>query len=166
MEKHCSKGTFAQYNDRPSFGLINSINAFPIDKVHSFYWYDENANTAVDEEDTYGLFPDDYFMYEENSYKQKISDNLTSPEVKEIFVGFHHQILPGLSFKANGFIKEWSNLIGQVYIDRMTGQTWSLPGQGGENLWIPFQTVIPGINGSGSTPMTIYFPSSPRPSPL
>jgi hypothetical protein len=92
-----------------------------------------------------------------------VSDDLTPPSLQEFVVGFHQQILPGLSFKANGYLKEWSNLIGRVYIDRTTGQSWSLPGQEGSNLWIPFQTVIPGIDGAGDTPMTVYFPSSGSP---
>ncbi|MFH1944264.1 MAG: TonB-dependent receptor [Acidobacteriota bacterium] len=157
------KGNFARYRDKPSFGLINSLNAFPVDKIHSFYWYDENANTTVDADDSFALFPDDYYMYEENFYKKRVADDLTPPSLQEIFVGFHQQILPDLTFKANGFIKEWSNLIGQVYIDRTTGQSWSLPGQGGNSLWIPFSTVVPGINGSGDTPMTVYFPSAGSP---
>ena len=157
------KGSFARYREYPSLQLLNSLNILDIDRAYNFYWYDDNGDTHVDLEDSFGLFPDDYELYTEDYYKQRLDPDLSAPYSDEITVSLQHELTTDLTLSVTGIQKEMKNIIENVLADRVSGQYWYTTGHDTEGWWIPFSTVVPGGQDIPDTPVTVYFPSKDAP---
>ncbi|MFC2157688.1 carboxypeptidase regulatory-like domain-containing protein [Acidobacteriota bacterium] len=157
------KGSYARYRESPSLELLNSLNILDIENTYQFYWYDDNMNREVDPDDTYGLFPDDYRLFTEDKFKERVNTKLSAPYTTEISFSINHELTTDLTFSLTGIQKEMKNIIGNVRMDLDTGQYWYTTDHDTEGWWIPFSTIVPGGDGFTDTPVTVYYPSTDAP---
>ncbi len=157
------KGT---YSRRPEeLGLGYAYELTPIDhrRLHSFFWYDEDGNGLASTGDTFFRSSDDYRVYLSEFYKQAVDPELTSPLIEEWTAGMEQEIAKDLTLSLRYVSRTHSNLVGNVLHDPSTGAPWSRIADSPEGWWIPFSTVVPGVDGYPDVPVTVHFRSATAP---
>ena len=158
------KASFSRYTDYLALDYILALNPFYARRSHQFYWFDEDRDEEVDENDTYTLFPEDYRFYNEEYYKKTIAPDLKSPYTDEFTVGFHYEAFQDFSFRINYIHKTKENIFENVLYDPDSDKDWYAVDQDAENWWIPFETIVPGVDEYPDTPVTVYYWSNDAPS--
>lgn len=169
------KTSFARYTHPMMLDYVASASLFNPTRSHSFYWYDENTNGIPDtpdtdgvldgNEDTYALYPEDYTPYTSEFYKQRIAPDTRSPYTNELTVGFDQEIFSDFSIRLTYIYKSTKNIFESVLYSPELDKDWYTLQQDTEGWWMPFSTIIPGIDDYPSTTLTVYFPSENAPLP-
>ncbi len=157
------KGSFARYTEIPSLQLLDSLNPIVIERTHDYYWYDEDMNGEVGTEDTFTLFPDDYRIYSETAYGNRLAGDLSTPYTNELTISLQQEILKDFSLKVTLIRKDKKNIINNVLMDQDSGQYWYTNKLDTQNWWVPFETIVPAAGEYPETPVTVYFPSNSSP---
>jgi hypothetical protein len=158
-----AKASFAQYPEYLGLGYSQLLLPIQLERYHQFYWYDENEDVLMDEEDTYVMFPEDYRIYQEEFYQKRIDPGLKSPTTDEWTVGVEQEIRRGFFFSLRYISKTQKNIIGDVLYDPDTESPWYSEDGAQPGWWIPFQTTIPAVDAYPETPVTVYYPSLDAP---
>jgi hypothetical protein len=157
---------YSRYREQPMLDYATSISPFGPTQSHSFYWYDENLDEVVDEDDTFIPFPEDYRLYDSETSKSRVASDLTSPYTNEITIGFDQHLFSDLSVRLTYTSKIKKNVYENVLYSPDFEADWYTKEQDTEGWWVPFQTIIPEIDNYGDTSVTVYFPSTDAPLPF
>jgi len=161
--KSLFKVSYSRYTEQAMLEYAVSLSQFGPSSSHSFYWYDENMDAAVDEDDTFIPYPEDYRFYNPNFNKSRIDSDIISPRTNEITIGLHQEIFADFSVRLTYISKDKKDIYENVLYNPDLEKDWYTTEQDTEGLWIPFQTIIPGIDGYKDKSITVYFPSPDAP---
>lgn len=161
--KSLFKVSYSRYTEQAMLEYAASLSPFGPSSSHSFYWYDENMDAAVDEDDTFIPYPEDYRFYHPDFTKSRIDSDITSPGTNEITIGLHQEIFADFSVRLTYISKDKKNIYENVLYNPDLEKDWYTTEQDTEGLWIPFQTIIPGIDEYKDKSITVYFPSPDAP---
>lgn len=156
----------SSYSRRPEeMGLGYAYELTPIDhrRLHSFYWYDEDGNGLASTGDTFFSFPEDYRVYRPEFYRQAVDPDLTPPLIEEWTAGLEQEIARDFTLSLRYVSRTHTNLVGNVLYDPSTGAPWSRIADSPEGWWVPFSTVVPGIDGYPDVPVTVHYRSATAP---
>jgi hypothetical protein len=92
-----------------------------------------------------------------------VASNLKSPFTDEFTFGLSQEVLKDLSFRATYIYKAKGNIVEDVLYDFAGAKDWYTTSKDTENWWIPFQTIIPAMDGYPQTEVTAYFRSNSAP---
>lgn len=157
------KASFSRYSEYLNLGTIQEMAPFPPTRSHSFEWYDEDGNGKVDPTDTYALFPDEYRIYKESYFKQRVSPDAKAPYTNELTVGLHQETLKDLTVSLEYIVKNQTNILENVLYDPDSGIEWYSADGPSQGWWVPFKTIVPAAGDYPGTPVTVYFRSDSAP---
>jgi hypothetical protein len=157
------KASLARYPESLRLGYSEMLLPLDKNRVHQFYWYDENGDAAVDEEDTFAAVPEDYRIYQQELYESRIDPSLRPPTTDEWTAGLEQEIGRGFTFAARAIFKTQKNIVGRVLYDPDTGTPSYTPEGAAADWWVPFATTVPAAEGYPETPVTVYFPAEDAP---
>jgi hypothetical protein len=120
-------------------------------------------DAAVDENDTFIPYPEDYRFYNPAFSQSRIDSDITSPSTNEFTIGLHQEIVKDLSVSLTYISKDKKNIYENVLYSPDLGKDWYTTDQDTEELWIPFQTIVPGTDEYDDKSVTAYFPSQDAP---
>jgi len=155
------KASFSRYAEYLMLDYLSPLSPIFAKRLHQFYWFDENMDGKVDTEDTYALYPEDYRLYFEDYYKKQIAPDIKPPWKKELTIGLDHEVFQDFSLRINYLFKTQGNILENVPYDLDQNKDWYT--KDNENWWIPFQTIVPGVDDYPATPVTVYFRSNSAP---
>ncbi len=155
--------SFSRYAEQTMLDYAVHLSPFKPSRAHSFYWYDENMDAAVDENDTFISFPEDYRYYNSEISKSRIASGSTAPHTNEFTIGLHQELLADFSVRLTYISKTKKDIYEDVLYSPDLDKEWYTTEQDTEEWWIPFQTIIPETEDYGNTPVTVYFPSPDAP---
>jgi len=161
--KSVLKASFSRYSEYLNLGYIQEMAPFSPTRSHSFDWYDENGNGTVDTTDTYTIFPDDYLIYQESYFKQRISPDAKAPNTNELTVGLHQEISKDLTVSLEYIAKNKTNILENVLYDPNSGVEWYSADSLSRSWWVPFKTIVPAAGNYEETPLTVFFRSDSAP---
>ncbi|MFC2169989.1 TonB-dependent receptor domain-containing protein [Acidobacteriota bacterium] len=157
------KASFSRYKEYMMLQYTSPLHPFSTDRSHSFFWYDENMDGQVDEQDTYVLFPEDYRFYDEEFYKKKINPEIKSPHTNEYSIGLQQKLLHNFSVRVSYIYKDKNRILENVLYDPVQDKEWYTTDNDTEGWWIPFNTIIPQSDDFQATPVSLYFRSKNAP---
>ncbi len=157
------KASFSRYAEQTMLDYAQYLSPFGPTRSHSFFWYDENMNASVDEEDTFVPYPEDYRIYQTNLSKNRVASDISAPHTSEFAIGIHQEIFSDFSFHLTYISKIKKDIYENVLYNPDSDKTWYTIDQDTEGWWAPFQTIVPGIDNTEGTPVTVYFPSTNAP---
>jgi len=157
------KASYARYTEYLMLQYLYPLNPLYPGRFHQFYWYDENMDGNVDLDDTFALFPEDYSLYTEEYYKKRVAPDIKSPYLDEFTIGVQHELFKDFSVQINGIYKVKRNILENVRYDPRLDKDWYTIEEDTEGWWIPFNTVVPGVDDYPDTPVTVYFWSEDAP---
>jgi hypothetical protein len=161
--KSLFKVSYFRYAEETTLNNAVNLSPFGPTRSHSFYWYDENMDAAVDENDTFIPYPEDYRFYDSAFAKSRIVSDTTAPQTNAITVGLHTEIFPDFSVGLTYISKKKKNIYENVLFSLDLEKDWYSIKQDTEGWWIPFETIIPGNEDYDDTSVTVYFPSADAP---
>jgi len=161
--KSLFKVSYSRYTEQTMLEYAVSLSPFGVSSSHPFYWYDENMDATVDENDTFIPYPEDYRFYNPDFSKSRIDSNITAPSTNEITIGLHQEIFSNFSVNLTYISKDKKNIYENVLYSPDLEKDWYTTEQDTEGLWIPFQTIIPGNDEYKDKSVTVYFPSLDAP---
>jgi hypothetical protein len=157
------KAHYARYHELHRIQNLIPINPLYFARSHNFYWYDENMDGMVDDNDSYAPFPEDFRLYGNETYTQVLDEGIQSPYVDEYTLGLQGEIFRDLSLRVNYILKNKKNIIENVLYSPDLGVPWYTVDIAPESWWIPFYTTVPGTGDYEPAPVTVYFPSKEAP---
>jgi hypothetical protein len=155
--------SYSRYTEQAMLDYTTSLSPFGPTSYHSFYWYDENMDASVDEDDTFVPYPEDYRLYDPDISQSRIASEITSPHTNEITIGLHQQIFSDFSVRLSYISKIKKDVYENVLYSPDFEGDWYTTELDTEGWWMPFQTIIPENDDYEDTPVTIYFPSMDAP---
>jgi hypothetical protein len=157
------KGSFSRLPEE--LGLGYSVNLDPVSaaRVHNFTWYDENGDGLVDTNDSYVMFPENYGLYNADSYKARVDPGLSAPMTNEWTAGFEHEITRDFSLAARYIARSQQGIIADVMYDPATGTPWYNAQGSPQGWWVPFTTTVPTAGSYPDTGVIVYFRSASAP---
>jgi hypothetical protein len=162
--KTALKANFSRYPELLSLQYAFPLSPYFPTRYHRFTWYDENLDGQVDANDTYALYPEDYRLYIASYYRKRIDSNLEPPYTNEYTVSIQQEIFKDASVSLSYISRAKKNIIENVLYAPDQNQDWYLYDQSTQGWWIPFSTIVPGIDNYPDTPVTAYFWSNTAPS--
>jgi hypothetical protein len=157
------KASYARYTEYLMLQYVYPLNPFYPGRLHQFFWYDENMDGNVDIEDSYDLFPEDYSLYLEESYKKRIDPDIKSPYLDEFTIGLQQELFKDFCIRINGIYKVKRNIIENVRYAPALDKDWYAIEEDTEGWWIPFNTVVPAVDDYPDTRVEVYFWSKDAP---
>ena len=151
------KASYSRYTEYLMLQYLYPLNPFYPGRSHQFYWYDENEDEHVDLDDTFVLFPEDFGLYIKEYYEKRIAPDIKSPYLDEFTLGLQHEFFKDFSVRINGIYKIKRNIIENVRYDPNLDKDWYTIEADTEGWWIPFSTIVPGVDDYPDTPVTVYF---------
>jgi hypothetical protein len=161
--KSLFKASYSRYTEQLMLDYAFDLNPFRPASMHSFYWYDENMDATVDDGDAFVPYPEDYRLYDPEFIQYRIDPDTTSPHTNEITIGLHQEILADFSVQLTYITKNKKDIYENVLYSPDLEMDWYTTELDTEGWWVPFQTIIPGIDSYKDQPVTVYFPSSDAP---
>ncbi len=161
--KSIFKASYSRYTEYLILDYLLDLNPFYARRSHQFFWFDEDGDEEVDENDTYTLYPEDYPLYEEEYYKKRIAPDIKAPYTDEITIGLDQEVFQDFSFRINYIYKTKKNIFENVLYDPDLDEDWYTIDQDTENWWIPFETTVPGVDDYADTEVTAYYWSNNAP---
>jgi len=161
--KSLFKASYSRYAEQTMLDYATSLSPFGPTRYLSFYWYDENMDANVDENDTFVPYPEDYRYFNPDMTQNRIASDIASPLTNEIMIGLDQEIFTDLSVRLTYISKSKKNIYEDVLYSPDLEADWYTTELDTEGWWMPFQTVIPGIDGYKDTSVTVYFPSMNAP---
>lgn len=156
------RGSFSRVPEALGLGYMAQLDPISADRIHDFYWYDENGNGKVDVADTYVAFPDNYAIYT-GLYTQRIQPKLRAPNMDEWTAGLEHELLTDFTLSARYISRSEKGVIGDVMYDPESAQTWYTAQGSPAGWWVPFTTTVPATDTTPETPVTLYLHSTTAP---
>ncbi|MDD8030903.1 MAG: carboxypeptidase-like regulatory domain-containing protein [Acidobacteriota bacterium] len=156
------KGSFNRYHDNLSLSYLMNLSPGWPTGYHLFYWYDENEDTAVDIDDTFRPFPEDYRIHQNDYFRQRVNPELKSPLTTEWTATFEQQLTEDFTLSLSYLFRKRNRIIEDVLYDPDNELEWYQAETPGD-FWIPFSTIVPGGTGYDQVPVTVYFPSTSSP---
>lgn len=157
------KASYSRYTEQTMLDYAVYLSPFGPARSHSFYWYDENLDETVDENDTFVPYPEDYRIYLADIAKKQIVSDSAPPHTNEFTFGLQQELLEDFSVRLTYIAKDKKDIYENVLYSPDLDQSWYTTDVDTEGWWIPFQTIIPGTEDYDSTPVTVYFPSPEAP---
>lgn len=157
------KAHYARYHELHRIQNLIPLNPLYFARSHNFYWYDENMDGTVDENDSYAPFPEDFRLYANEVYTQALDKEIRSPYVDEYTLGLQGEIFRDLSLRVNYILKQKDDIIDNVLYSPDLDAPWYSVDNAPESWWVPFNTTVPGSGEYEATPVTVYFPSKEAP---
>ena len=161
--KSLFKTSYARYTEPILLDYLLDLNPLNPSRSHQFIWFDEDMNGEVDDNDTYVLYPEDYRIYNPDYYDKKIESGIQSPYTDEFTAGIHQEIFNNFSVRVSYIHKIKKNILANVLYDPDLNKDWYTLDQDTENWWIPFETIVPGVDDYPDTPVSTYFWSNNAP---
>jgi hypothetical protein len=161
--KSLFKVSYSRYAEQTMLEYAISLSPFGLSQSHSFYWYDENMDAAVDEDDLFIPYPEDYRIYNPDFTKSRIGQDVKSPHTNEIMFGLDQEIFDDFSVRLTYIAKDKKDIYENVFYSPDMEQDWYTTKLDVEGWWIPFQTIIPGTDAYDEKSVTVYFPSPDAP---
>lgn len=155
--KSILKASFSRYREYLMLDYITNLIPLTASSSHQFYWFDEDSNQEVDETDTFILYPQDYRLYQGDFRDKMIASETKSPYTDEIAVGLHLEPFRDFSFRVNYIHKKKADILENVLYDPDSDRDWYTTDQDTENWWLPFETIVPGVDNYVDTPVTVYY---------
>ena len=161
--KHLFKASFSRYTEYLMLDYLRALNPFYARRSHQFNWFDENMDGIVDVDDTYTLYPEDLRSYSEEDYKKRIAPDIKPPYTDEFTIGLHQELFKDFSIRINYIHKTKRNIIENVLYDPDSDKDWYTIAQDTQGWWIPFETIVPGVDDFPDTQVSAYYRSSNTP---
>lgn len=161
--KSLFKASYSRYTEQTMLDYAVYFSPCRQTRSHSFYWYDENMDETVDENDTFVPFPEDYRIYLADIAKNQIVSGSVPPHTDEFTFGLRQELLSNFSVRLTYISKDKKDIYENVLYNPDLDQSWYTIEADTEGWWIPFQTIIPETEDYEDTPVTVYFPSSEAP---
>ena len=161
--KYVFKASFSRYTEYLMLDYLRPLNPFYALRSHQFYWFDENMDGVVDVDDTYTLYPEDLRSYSEEDYKKRVAPDTKSPYTDEFTIGLHQELFKDFSIRINYIYKTKRNIIENVLYDPDSDKDWYTIDQDTQGWWIPFETIVPEVDGFPDTQVSAYYRSANTP---
>ncbi|HVP89650.1 MAG TPA: carboxypeptidase regulatory-like domain-containing protein [Terriglobales bacterium] len=156
------RGSFSRVPEALGLGYMAQLDPISADRIHDFYWYDENGNGKVDAADTYVAFPDNYKIYT-GLYTRRIQPKLRPPDMDEWTAGLEHELLADFTLSARYISRSEKGVIGDVMYDPDSAQAWYTAQSSPAGWWVPFTTTVPATDTTPETSVTVYLRSTTAP---
>ncbi len=161
--KSLFKASFSRYTEPLMLDYLTDLNPLNPYRSHQFIWFDENMNDEVDSTDTYVPFPEDYRIYLQDYSRQRVAPGILAPYTDEFTVGIHQEIIHDFSFRVSYIQKTKKNILANVLYDPDLDRDWYTTTQDTQNWWIPFETIVPGVDDYPDSRLTVYYRSNDAP---
>jgi len=156
------RASYAQIPEDLGLAYLKQLDPISPDRVHDFYWYDENGDGKVDEGDTFVALPFNYNIYSP-IYTKRVDPGLRAPVTDEWTAGLDHELLTDFTLSARYIDRSEKGGIGDVMYDPGTGQAWYSAQNSPAGWWVPFTTTVPASDVYPAKTVTVYFPSTSAP---
>ncbi len=157
------KASYSRYTEPMILEYAASVSPFTPTRSHSFYWYDENMDGEVDENDSFALFPEDYRLYTGELSRGRAAPDTKAPYTNEYTIGLVQEIFSDFSVRLTYIHRNKKDIFESVLYDPDLDLEWYTVEQDTEGWWTPFNTIVPGADEYESEPVTVYFPSVDAP---
>jgi len=161
--KSLFKASFSRYTEPLMLDYLTDLNPIDPYRSHQFFWFDENMNDEVDFTDTYVPFPEDYRVYLEDYSRERVAPGIRAPYTDEFTVGIHQEIFRDFSFRLSYIQKTKKNILANVLYDPDLDRDWYTATQDTQNWWLPFETIVPGVDDYPDIRLTVYYRSNDAP---
>lgn len=156
------RGSYAKLSEDLGLGYIRDLDPVALDRVHQFYWYDENGDGKVDTNDVYQALPENYSIYS-TLYTLRVDPGLKAPMTEEWTAGLDHEIVRDFSLAVRYISRIQKGAIGDVLYDPGLEKTYYSLADSPEGWWVPFTTTVPATDAFPATDVTIYLQSTTSP---
>ena len=157
------KASYARLPEDLGLGYSQDLAQVSPWNSHDFFWFDEDADGIVDPDDTYILQSYDFRVYKSEFFRQAVDPGLKAPVIEEWTAGVEQEVFRDFTLSARYISRRHTNIIGNVLYDPSTMVRWSSVDEAPEGWWVPFSTVVPGVDGYADVPVTLYLRSSTAP---
>lgn len=157
------KGSWARLPEYLALGYSEDLAPLDPRASHGFLWFDEDGDGEVDGADSFSLMPFDFRVYKSEFYRQAVDPDLSAPVIEEWSAGAEQQLAADFTLSARYVDRRHSNIVGNVLYDPSTEVRWMRLDESPEGWWVPFETVVPGVDGAPDVAATVYFPSATAP---
>jgi hypothetical protein len=161
--KSLFKASFSRYTEPLMLSYLTDLDPLNPYRSHQLIWFDENMNDEVDLTDTYVPYPEDYRIYLEDYSRNRVAPGIRAPYTDEFTVGICQEIFRDFSFRVSYIHKTKKNILANVLYDPDLDRDWYTTTQDTQNWWIPFETIVPGIDDYPDSHLTVYYRSNDAP---
>jgi len=154
--KTALKGSFARYTEYMMLQYFSVLHPF-YPRSFWFQTVDVNGNGWPDESDIYYHYGTTPRVMDPEYAKSKLDPDTSSPLSDEYLIGIQHELFKDFSLGINFIYKYKHNIAEDVLYDPETGKKWYTYEKAPE-WWVPYTTVVPGIDIYDDTEVTIYLP--------
>jgi hypothetical protein len=156
------KASYSRYTEPLRLDYLTELNPLNPYRSHQFIWFDENMNDEVDSNDTYVPYPEDYRIYLDDYSRERVAPGIRAPYTDEFTVGFYQEIFRDFSLGVSYIHKTKKNILANVLYDPDQDREW-YRAQDTQNWWIPFETIVPGVDDYPDSRLTVYYRSNDAP---
>ncbi len=157
------KASYSRYQEKMLLEYAASISPFTPTRSHSFFWYDENLDGQVDENDSFALYPEDYRLYFGDLSRGRVAPNTRAPYTDEFTIGFGQELFSDFSFRFTYINRSKKGILENVLYNPDLDKYWYTVYQDTEKWWTSFDTIVPGEGENENEYVTVYFPSIDAP---
>jgi hypothetical protein len=157
------KASWARTPEYLGLGYSEDLAQINPRAAHTFLWFDEDGDGKVGTDDGFSLVSYDFRVYKVEFFRQAVDPKLSAPVIEEWTAGLEQQIARDFTLSARYIVRNHTNNIGSVAYDPSTGAHWARLEDAPDGWWIPFSTIVPGVDGYPDVPATLYFPASTAP---
>jgi hypothetical protein len=157
------KASFAKLPEDLGLGYAQDLAQISPWNSHDFLWFDEDGNGVVGTSDTYVLQSYDFRVYKSEYFRQAVDPDLEAPMIEEWTAGLEQELLRDFTLGVRYVSRRHTNLVGNVLYDPSTWAHWGDVDEAPEGWWVPFATVVPGVDGYDDVPVSLYLRSTTAP---
>ena len=157
------KASYARLPEDLGLGYAQDLAQVDPWSSHGFVWFDEDGNGIVGTADAFIFQPYDFRVYKSEFFRQAVDADLEAPMIEEWTAGLEQEIFRDFTLSARYISRRHTNIIGNVLYDPSTGVHWDSVDESPEGWWVPFSTVVPGVDGYPDVPVTLYLRSTTAP---
>jgi len=157
------KASYAKLPENLGLGYSRDLAQVDPWRSHDFLWYDEDGNGLIGPADTFGLEPYDFRVYKSEFFTRAVDPGLKAPVIEEWTAGLEQEIFRDFTLSARYVSRSHTNIVGNVLFDPSTGVHWGSVDDSPEGWWVPFSTVVPGVDGYPDVPLNLYLRSATAP---
>lgn len=161
--KSLFKISYSRYAEQSMLDYAVFLSPVGSERSHTFFWYDENSDEIVDENDTFIPYPEDYRFYTGDIGKSQTAGDSIAPRTDEFTIGLHQEIFADFAVRFAYITKNKKNIYENVLYSPDLEMDWYTTELDTEEWWIPFRTTIPGTDDYDERSVTAYFPSQDAP---
>lgn len=161
--KFLLKASLSRYPEALMLDYLTDLNLLNPYRSHSFIWFDENMNDEVDVNDTFVPYPEDYRIYDVDYSRERVASGIRAPYTDEFTVGIYQEIFRDFSLRVSYINKTKKNILANVLYDPDQDRDWYSATQDTQNWWVPFETIVPGIDDYPDSRLTVYYRSNNAP---